>query len=269
MLELRITSPILAFALAGFVLCSGFVGGCSLFGEDDGTGGSSSSSSADGGNGGQGGQVANSSSSSSGMPVECTDHTTLNEDNCSLIKQNCKSPGEMCVPDISATVCINQTGVKGFGANCVENRECGAGLACVFYTCAPYCCRSAPQAFCGSAQCNVNIDLGGGTVWACNLSKACILFTNDCPENQQCRFTDPDQDLSLCSPSSDAPAPEGGPCEFLNDCGANQVCVEKVCRYSCSLPDWQTKMPGTGGCPSPQTCVKAYMNSDTVGICGP
>ncbi|HRI69429.1 MAG TPA: hypothetical protein PK156_34595 [Polyangium sp.] len=271
MLELRSAPSILAFTLAGFVLCFGFVGGCSLFGEDEGTGGSSSSSSTDGGNGGQGAGGdggAGSAVSSSGLPVTCTKDTTLDETNCSLIKQDCKNPGEMCVPSGSATTCIYQTGVKGVGANCVDNKECGAGLACVFFTCAPYCCRSNPQELCGSASCNVNIDVGGGNVWACNLSKACILFGNDCPENQQCRLTDPDQELSLCSPSSDAPVPEGGACEFLNDCGAGQVCSNNVCHYSCSLADWQTKMPGAGGCPPMQTCVDVYMNSGATGICG-
>lgn len=275
MLVARSAPLVLASSLAGFVLCFGFVGGCGLFGSDDETAGSSSSTSGDGGQGegGQGGGTGaggmTSSSGSSGMPVVCTDHTNLDETNCGLIKQDCQSPAEMCVPNGSATTCVYQTGVKGVGANCTDEKECGAGLTCVFFTCAPYCCPSAAQAFCGSAKCNVNISLGGGgNVWACNLSKACTLFGNDCPENQQCRFGDPDQELSLCAPSSNTPVPEGGSCMFLNDCGANQVCTDNVCHYNCSLPDWDMKEPGAGGCPSLQTCIKAYMNSDTVGICG-
>jgi hypothetical protein len=266
---LRSAPLLLAVSFGGFVLISAFAGGCSLFGGGDASGGSSSAPTGNGGDGGSGGNAGaggmTSSSSSSGAPVECKDHTTLDETNCSLIKQNCKSPGEMCVPNGSVTSCVYQTGIKGIGGSCSDDKECSAGLACVFYACTPYCCPSAAQAFCGSAKCNVNINVGGGTVWACNLSKACTLFGNDCPENQQCRLGDPDQELSLCAPSSDTPAPEGGACEFLNDCGANQICSGKVCRYSCSLADWQSKMPGNGGCPAMQTCTGVSTN---FGVCG-
>lgn len=272
MLEFRSAPLVLAASLGGFVLVSSFVGGCSLFGGDDASGGSSPAPAGNGGSGGSGSGGSagaggmTSSSSSSGAPVECTDHTTLNETNCSLIKQDCKTPGEMCVPDGSATTCVYQTGIKGVGGSCSDNKECSAGLACVFFTCAPYCCPSAAQAFCGSAKCNVNINVGGGNVFACNLSKACALFGNDCPVNQQCRLGDPAQELSLCAPSSDSPSPEGGPCQFLNDCGANQICSANVCRYSCSLADWQSKEPGMGGCPKipMQTCNPVSTN---YGVC--
>ncbi len=266
----RSATLILAASFGGFVLCTALAGGCSLFGGDDGSGGSPPSPSGNGGGGsggsaGAGGMI--SSSSSSGAIVECTDHTSLDETNCSLLKQNCSTPGEMCVPNGSLTSCAYETGIKGAGANCTNTEECAAGLACVFLTCAPYCCPSQPQAFCGSAKCNVNINLGAGNVWACNLAKACTLFGNDCPENQQCRLGDPDQELSLCAPSSDMPSPEGGPCAFLNDCGANQICSGEVCRYSCSLPDWQSKEPGQGGCPKMpmQTCTSVSTN---FGVCG-
>lgn len=273
---LRSVSLFLATSLSGFVLCTSFVGGCSLFGGDDNSGGSPPTPTGSGGEGVGGGGTAGgamvSSSSSSGMPVQCDDHTpNLDETNCSLIKQDCKNPAEMCVPAGSATTCVYETGIKGFGAPCSGNdsKECSAGLTCVFFTCSPYCCPSEAQAFCGSAQCNVNINVGGGNVWACNLSKACMLFGNDCPQNQQCRLGDPDQELSLCAPSSDAPSPEGGMCQFLNDCGANQVCSGSVCRYSCLLADWQNKAPGEGGCPATQSCKPASPNSMTYGNCGP
>lgn len=277
MAVLRLTSQTLASSLVGFVLCAGFVQGCSLFGGDDNSGGSSSSSAGNGGAGGigeaggaagMGGMTA--SSSSSGMPIECSDHTNLDETNCSLIKQDCKSPAEMCIPAGSVTTCVYETGVKGVGASCsgTDSKECAAGLTCVFFTCAPYCCPSQAQAFCGSAKCNVNINVGGGSVWACNFSKACTLFGNDCPENQQCRLGDPVQELSLCAPSSDSPVPEGGTCDFLNDCGANQICTGNVCHYSCSLADWQSKAPGEGGCPAMQTC-QTTMNSMNYGVCAP
>lgn len=214
-----------------------------------------------------------SSSSSSGMPVQCNDYkVNIDETSCSLIKQDCKNPAEMCVASGPATTCIYESGIKGFGAPCSGNdsKECSAGLTCVFFTCSPYCCKSEEQAFCGSAKCNVEINVGGGgTVFACNLSKACTLFGNDCPENQQCRLGDPDQELSLCAPSSDGLVDEGQPCSFLNDCGANQVCSGSVCRYSCLLNGWQTKMPGEGGCPAPQTCKPGSPNSVMYGNCGP
>lgn len=272
------SSPLLwAISVSGFVGVSVFVGGCSLFGGDDGSGSSSASSASSSGNGGgdvggaggaAGAGGTTSSASSSGLPVECKDHTNLDETNCGLIKQDCKSPAEMCIPNGSATTCVYESGVKGAGASCSNNKECAAGLTCVFFTCAPYCCPSQAQAFCGSAKCNVNINVGGGQVWACNLSKACTLFGNDCPENQQCRLGDPDQELSLCAPSSDTPAPEGGMCQFLNDCGAGQICTGNVCRYSCLLADWQAKAPGQGGCPAMQTC-KPAMNSMMYGSCSP
>ena len=208
-----------------------------------------------------------SSSGSSGAPIECIDHTTLDETNCSLIKQDCQTPGEICVPAGSGTTCLYETGVKGVGAGCSATEECSAGLACVFFTCAPYCCPSQAPAFCGSAKCNVNINVGGGNVFACNLAKACTLFGMDCPENQQCRLGDPDQELSLCAPRSGSMPAEGEPCQFLNDCGANQICSGTVCRYSCSLADWQSKEPGQGGCPKMpmQTCTAVSAN---FGVCG-
>lgn len=274
MLAFRFAKLAFGASFLGFVLCSSFVGGCSLFGGDDGSGGSSSSSSSGGGGdvgGSAGSGGTNSTSSSSGMPVTCTDHTTLNEANCSLLKQDCTAPGTMCVPDGSGTKCVFETGIKGVGASCsgIDSTECAAGLTCVFLTCAPFCCPNQPQPFCGSAKCNVNVNFGGGTAWACNLAKSCTLFGNDCPENQQCRLGDPDQELSLCAPSSDMPAAEGGMCGFLNDCGANQVCTGEVCRYSCLLADWQSKAPGEGGCPPMQTCVPGSMNSVQYGNCMP
>jgi len=273
MLALRSAPLVLAASLAGFVLCSAFVGGCSLFGGTDASGGSSSASAGGGGSGGSGSAGSagagglTSSSSSSGAPVECHDHTTtIDETNCSLIKQDCKKPGEICIPEGAFTTCVFETGIKGAGGTCSGDKECAAGLTCVFYTCSPYCCPSQPQAFCGSASCNVNLDVGGANVWACNLSKACTLFGNDCPENQQCRLGDPGQELSLCAPNSDTPAPEGGPCQFLNVCGANQICSAQVCRYTCSLADWPSKGPGLGGCPAMQTCSPVSAN---YGVCGP
>lgn len=263
---------LLTAAWSGFVLCMSLTGGCSLFGGEDNTGGSSQSTAGSGGDTGTGGAGGNasggttSSSSSSGAPVECTDHTSLNESACSLVKQDCSNPGEACIPSGTATTCAFQTGIKGVGGSCSENKECAAGLLCVFFTCAPICCPSKPEAFCGSAKCNVNINFGQNDVWACNLSKACTLFGTDCPENQQCRLGDPTQELSLCAPTSGALSPEGGPCQFLNDCGANQICSNNVCRYTCSLADWQSKAPGQGGCPNPQTCKGVSAN---YGTCNP
>jgi hypothetical protein len=277
MLARRTTSLLFATSLFGFVMCAGFVGGCSLFGGDDNSGGSPPASSGNGGEGGVGGGAGGaggmaSSSSSSGMPVECSDHTNLDETNCSLVKQDCKDPAEMCVPFGSGTTCVFEAGVKGFGAPCSGNdsKECAAGLSCVFFTCSPYCCPSEEQAFCGNAKCNITINIpGGGTVSACNLAKNCTLFANDCPENQQCRLGQPDQELALCAPFSDTPKKEGETCQFLNDCEGNQVCSGNACRYTCLLADWQSKAAGEGGCPAPQTCKPASPNAMTYGVCSP
>lgn len=246
-----------------FVLPLALAGSCSLFGNDGELAGGS------GGTGGAGaGGATTSSSGSGGAPIECTDHTTLDESKCSLIKQNC-DPGEVCIPNGTATTCVYETGIKAIGASCSDNKECAAGLFCVFNTCAPICCPSQSAAFCGSAQCNVSIDFGTGTVRACNLSKACTLFENDCPENQQCRLGDPEQELSLCAPSNGSPVPEGGSCMFLNDCGANQICSDNVCRYSCSLADWQSKEPGQGGCPTMPVAQMCNPVSTNYGVCAP
>jgi hypothetical protein len=276
---LRTSSLFFFTSLAAFALCASFVGGCSLFGGDETSGGTPPSTTGSGGDGGAGTGGANtggamvSSSSSSGMPVECNDHKeNVDETNCSLIKQDCKNPAEKCVPIGTVTTCEYEDGIKGFGAPCsgTDSEECAAGLTCVFFTCSPYCCPSEAQAFCGSAKCNVEINVGGGgVVFACNLSKTCTLFGNDCPVNQQCRLGDPDQELALCAPSSDNPSSEGGPCSFLNDCGANQVCIGSACRYSCLLAGWQNKAPGEGGCPPMQTCTPASPTSTMYGNCGP
>lgn len=269
---LRSTSLVSAVSLGGFVFLFSMFGGCSLFGGDDASGGSSSGTQNTGG-GGEGGTISSGSmstsvSSSSGAPIECTDHTTLDETDCSLVKQDCANPGEMCIPNGESTQCVYQTGIKGPGAPCSNNKECEAGSTCVFYTCSPFCCPSQAQAFCGSAQCNVSISFGTKIAFACNLSKTCTLFENACPPNQGCRLGDPTQELALCAPQSANPAAEGESCEFLNDCGDNQLCSPKgnVCRYTCLLDGWQTKEPGLGGCPINQTCLAASTN---YGVCDP
>ncbi len=258
-------SPLAAItSVGGFVFLFSLFGGCSSSGGDDGTGGSSSGTPNTGGAVGSGGMATTSSSSSSGTPIECTNHTTLNETNCSLLKQDCKGLGEMCVPDGEFTACVKETGVKGSGAACSGNKECAAGLACVFFVCAPFCCPADAQSYCGSAKCNVSINYGAKVAFTCNFSKTCTLFGNDCPENQQCRLGDATQELALCAPRSDTPAAEGEPCEFLNDCGANQNCQGGACRYNCLNADWQSKQPGQGGCPMGQACSPI---SPTYGTC--
>jgi len=272
MSPLRFTSALLFLALgAGFF-------GCSLFGSSENASSSSTGEGGAGGSGGAGGKGGASSSTGIGgsTPTDCTDHVDgVKETVCSLLKQDCGN-GETCRPNDlgTGTLCLPGAGVKGIGAPCLDDNinECESGLICVFGFCSPICCPSRAAEFCGSASCNVNtFPDSKKRVWACNFAKVCTLYAgNDCPPNQDCRLQNPADGLSLCAPPVFPVSEEGGVCEFLNNCGAAQVCnfegAARACRYSCLVADWQTKDPGMGGCPMGQTCI---VQGPKYGVCQP
>jgi len=269
---LRLSSLFLVTLSAGLLLgCPGSDGDdASSTGSPAGTGGAGGAGGAGGtgGTGGTGGVGGSGGGGTGGsLPTDCTDHTSVPENTCSMLKQDCGN-GDACRPNGAGTdtTCVSGAGVKGMGASCSDTNECDVGLFCVFFVCAPICCPSRASEFCGSAGCNVRIPFGSSEVWTCNFAKTCTLFENTCPSGQDCRMGDPSQELALCAPGSGNPASEGEPCGFLNDCGANQVCNGGVCRYSCSLADWQNKAPGEGGCPAQRTCNPSTPN---YGICQP
>lgn len=224
-----------------------------------------------GGTGGEGGTggMTTSSSGTGGTPM-CTDYTDVEETDCKLLAQDCKGPNESCRPNGlgTGTVCEGGAGIKGVGAPCtVAIGECAVGLTCVFGYCSPICCRSQPESFCGSAQCNVYNRYGEKRIWLCNFAKSCTLFDGkECTDGYPCRLTVLEDELSLCVPMSATPAPEGGACKDLNDCGANQRCYNDICRYSCLNMGWQNLEPEAGGCPAGQTCTP---ETATYGVCVP
>ncbi|MDI1444955.1 hypothetical protein [Polyangium sp. 6x1] len=263
-------SPIRLASLVVGLLSAGLLLGCPGTEAENPTSGSAGTGGVggEGGAGGAGG-MATSSSGTGGTPT-CTDYSDVEETECKLLAQDCQGPNESCRPNGAGTgtVCEGGAGIKGVGATCSSaSGECGIGLHCVFGYCSPICCQNEPGPFCGSAKCNVHNDYGNKRLWLCNFAKSCTLFDGkECENGFPCRLTVLEDELSLCVPLSPTPAPEGGACSDLNDCGANQRCVSNMCRYSCLNMGWQGLEPDAGGCPMGQTCKP---ETPTYGVCSP
>jgi hypothetical protein len=264
------------FLFAAFLVVAGaFVSACSSEGESP-SGSSSSSSGTGGAGGGAGGGGiggaggGSSSSTGSGGPPVCTDFGNVEQTICKLIDQDCGN-GDACRPNGSGTgtACVPGSGVKGRGADCTQTNECAAGMFCIFNRCSPICCKSEPQYFCGSAPCSVRIAYGAKEIWTCNLSDTCQLFQSTCPEKYECHF-DPNQQVATCATNSGAHLTDGQACEFVNDCGDDQICAgpqgSGVCRFSCLNTGWEMLAAGEGGCPMGQVCKS---QSPTIGVCAP
>ncbi|MRG96919.1 hypothetical protein [Polyangium spumosum] len=277
-------SPIRLLSLVLVSLSAGLFLGCpGTDGDNDpsgtaGTGGVGGAGGAGGAGGvggiGGAGGMTTSSTGAGGTPT-CTDYSDVPEVDCNLLAQDCEDPNASCRPSLdgTATVCEGGAGIKGVGAPCTQTPsglgECGVGLYCVFGFCSPICCQSAPEQFCGSAQCNVYRSYGQSRLWLCNFAKSCTLFDGkECPDGHQCRLSIVNQDLSLCAPLAGAGVAEGEACDDLNDCGANQRCEAQICRYTCLVDGAQNLAPGSGGCPTGQTC-NPLPGTTTYGFCSP
>jgi hypothetical protein len=213
-------------------------------------------------------------------PLTCAEkYTSLKGGPCDLLAQNC-GPGETCRPWSTAnggftTKCLTNSGLKSRGATCHGDAECEAHLFCtgnqnIAGQCSPVCCPADDQP-CGGGRCNLNVSLGPKDfVFQCTYLTACTLLTKDaCPDGEDCHLQDK-EGYAACIAPSGTHAPEGGACQYINDCGDMQLCAQGVCRYNCMLgAAGQGVAPGLGGCPTGQTCAEAQTGLAGVGVCAP
>jgi len=232
------------------------------------TGGGGTSTGGAGGTGSGG--VLSTSSSSSGMPdaglLECVGkYSNVPKGECDLWLQDCP-PGETCRPAASGgdytTQCAPGGGLKTAGEVCYSANECAEKLYCIAGKCSPVCCRDN-AAGCNGAICDINVKIGQYEAFFCHYAPRCELLTaNACPDGLDCHIEDPKQGLATCAEPSGNPAPDLGPCQFLNDCEDMQQCYSfgssATCHYYCWTNAAPGAAPGLGGCPEHQACKTTF-----------
>lgn len=242
-----------------------------------GSGAGGSGGGSTGGTGGTGGTTTTSTTTSTG-PLTCADPVSIPPivgGMCDLLQQNCL-PGETCIPsaDGTSTLCRKEGGLKGAGKPCTLNQglqECQAGLFCVgppdgVGICTRPCCQTDDQP-CGGGDCNSEVNFVGVTIFMCSYSEQCTLFAEDtCKNGQQCQLVYPTQGLAVCTLIAPEMVPPGGACNYINECGAAQVCIGGICRHNCKKSVGGAV--GDGGCPDAQVCQDFYMGSaGDIGLC--
>ncbi|HQP37163.1 MAG TPA: hypothetical protein PLI95_18390 [Polyangiaceae bacterium] len=213
---------------------------------------------------------------------------TVPNTECDLIGQDC-ALGKTCAPlqqsGQPTTQCIaSNNGFKTRGETCSKVADCAAGLKCIFGYCGPYCCKEDQAAICGpGGLCNVTVAVGNtgdNFVYVCSYLKPCTLWAGECPAGQACQVIGEDGSGACVPPAGEVFKNEGEPCESLNDCGDDQICLGALataaCRYLCmrSKPPWLAEMPvspapGEGGCPQEQKCAALADVPTWLGVCKP
>jgi hypothetical protein len=238
-----------------------------------GTGGTTTTS----GSGGSGG--------GGGAALTCdVVYTNITDGVCDLLAQNCPNGGTCDVSTMNGvkTYCRpGSGGLKNIGAACQSASECKDRLFCIDSKCSAFCCPSTDEP-CAGGSCDIHITFGGNSyAMACSFSQACELFQGQCPEGEDCHITNGSQGLVVCDQPSGAAVPEGGACEYRNDCGDSMQCnhiapdngdggTVGVCRFNCLVDNWQALTPGLGGCPATETCHDlSYGQLPNVGVCMP
>jgi hypothetical protein len=207
-----------------------------------------------------------------GMLPPCpTTYTTITQTQCSLYLQDC-GPGETCLPNENgdAAVCVScASGLGGPGAPCVVQGDCLAGLICAGQ-CSPVCCPTTGTP-CPGTTCNTQLFYNNAQtlyVYICAYGQTCQPLTaNACPSMTYCHIEG--GGVATCDSPSGMVVPEGGACQFLNDCGNMQTCDNGVCRYNCFVTGGSGDPLGLGGCPAGQTCNAADTGIPNIGVCAP
>lgn len=255
-------------ALAGCMDGSGATGGAGGGGSPPTTGG--------GGTGGAATTTTTTTTTTTG-PLTCSSNVStppLTGD-CDLLQQDCP-PGKTCVPGSTKTLCQSGGGLKGPGKVCNlgnGTNECQAGLFCIganeIGICTRPCCKDDNQP-CGGGDCNGEVNFGNVVVTMCSYSEQCALFQEGaCDAGLKCQLVYPDKPLAVCTLPAPMNVPEGQGCQYVNQCGDNQVCLGGICRYSCSLSN-SAGEAGKGGCLPMQKCVDVYPMVDSdFGACQP
>lgn len=232
-----------------------------------------------GGAGGMGAGTATGATGGTGAgptTVTCDmgEYTNLTQGECDLLQQDCPA-GNTCAPvdgDAGAmtTECIPANGLKPIGELCAGQNECQAGLFCVFDRCSPVCCNGENDQPCDGGACNLHLSLTQDTdefMWVCTYLEPCEpLVADTCPDDQQCQIEQ--EGVMSCLPPSGANKMEGEDCNFNNDCGSQQACIQDICRWLC-WTDNMGEAPGLGGCPMNQTCQAANTGFQNLGFCIP
>ena len=236
--------------------------------------------------GGSGGTTTTSSSGGGGgAPLTCAGtYTNITDGTCDLLAQNCPD-GRSC--DVSTmggvkTYCrASAGGLKDIGSPCQSPAECKDHLICIDSKCSAYCCPTTDEP-CAGGTCDIHVNFGSGKyAMACSYSQACELFLGQCPEGEDCHIANGAQGLVVCDAPSGTSVPEGGACEYRNDCGDSMQCNHTppdtgdggnlgACRFNCKVDTWQSLTPGLGGCPGNQTCNDlTYGQLPNIGVCVP
>ena len=206
---------------------------------------------------------------------------------CHVIAQDCPL-GQTCMPSTLSgtpgTKCASlNNGMKTRAEACTGDKECAAGLKCVFGFCSPYCCKEAQFEICGpGGLCMVNQTVGGNGAYyvtMCSYLKPCTLWKQECPTGQGCHVISTDGSGACVPPPGPSFLPEGATCEYANDCGDNQICITanqattSQCRYLCNRGggpiDTGDAGPGLGACPDGQKCLGITDYPSWLGVCIP
>lgn len=266
---------LLVAGLCGFGLLQPACGG----GETSGTGGSgpasSSSSSSTGGTGGTGGMEPETGGGGNTL-IDCppggNQPTTIPQGDCNILQQTCPI-GYGCEPVNVAgqwtTNCVPGNGLKEAGNACVSDAECKPGLQCVFEKCSPVCCPNNDLP-CEGGLCNTTDtqSVPGHTTYYCSYLPTCTLFDPGACNGGVDGNCYPNTGSAFCVPPVPPISGAGEPCQNLNNCESNQLCVNttNTCQWACYL-DMSSTTPGAGGCPAGENCTDVGFGIPNIGIC--
>lgn len=265
------------FAAAAMSVALALTGCPNSSGTTGETGGGGSVTTA--GGGGAGGATTSTTTTTTTtmtVPLTCSSDVSTPplSGECDLLQQNCPA-GKTCVPGASQTMCQTGGGLKGPGKTCNlsnGNKECQAGLFCIgakdIGICTRPCCKDNNEP-CGGGDCNGEVNFPNVVVTMCSYSEKCTLFEEGtCATGLKCQFVYAEQGLAVCTLPAPADVPEGGVCQFVNECGESQVCWAGKCRYNCQVGGGGDA--GKGGCLAMQTCTAVYPEgAGDVGVCIP
>jgi hypothetical protein len=182
---------------------------------------------------------------------------------CNLLGQSGCPGGQGCHPYCGETAAVTMcepTGTARRGERCADSKDCAAGLACYFGSCAaggqigvckPACtsdldCGSGATCQAISCQgmeshriCSTACDPRPGAARTCMAGLACVLLSGDVPD---CRC-----DLGAVE--------EGASCDAGKRCRAGLICLtelgNQVCRPTCRLDEPTSCGPGRSCAPVP------------------
>jgi hypothetical protein len=194
---------------------------------------------------------ASETGSETGGITDCNPHPG---DECNLVTQApCTGSTPVCAYDDTSkhNKCVSTAAIGGVGAGlagttCKAQSDCDQGLFCENGYCTPACC-SGDNSPCGAGgECNLILTDGSTPpnplYSVCSYSAICHAFQYDCPTGQVCLFSMAPDTFKCSAPSSGAAGlgtKPGGACNYINDCGESQICVNT------SLPDGGISSTGT------------------------